>query len=47
MTDIQAAIGRVQLRKLPKFIIQREKWFKIYKDAGLISLKVNIKTTLL
>tara|TARA_B100000989_G_scaffold50276_1_gene33238 strand:+ start:15506 stop:16525 length:1020 start_codon:yes stop_codon:yes gene_type:complete len=35
MTDLQAAIGRVQLKKLPVFIKQREKWFNIYKDFNL------------
>jgi perosamine synthetase len=35
MTDLQAAIGRVQLKKLPTFIKQREKWFKIYREIGL------------
>ena len=35
MTDLQAAIGREQLKKLPGFIKQREKWFKIYHEIGL------------
>lgn len=35
MTDMQAAIGRVQLEKLPQFIVQRERIFSIYRDAGL------------
>lgn len=35
MTDIQAAIGRVQLGKLPAFLAQRERLFGIYIDAGL------------
>ena len=35
MTDLQAAIGRVQLKRLPTFIKQREKWFKIYHEIGL------------
>jgi perosamine synthetase len=35
MTDLQAAIGRVQLKKLPFFIEQREKWFNIYKEFNL------------
>ena len=35
MTDLQAGIGRIQLKKLPHFIRQREKWFKIYSDIGL------------
>jgi len=35
MTDMQAAIGRVQLDRLPEFLMQREKWFLMYLDAGL------------
>lgn len=35
MTEIQAAIGRVQLRKLPYFIARREDIFQRYKIAGL------------
>lgn len=35
MTDIQAAIGRVQLGKLPAFLEQRERLFEIYCEAGL------------
>ncbi len=35
MTDIQAAIGRVQLGRLPEFIERREKWFSMYLDSGL------------
>ncbi|MEI8155483.1 MAG: DegT/DnrJ/EryC1/StrS aminotransferase family protein [Burkholderiales bacterium] len=35
MTDLQAAIGRVQLRRLPEFLEQREKWFAAYSEAGL------------
>jgi len=35
MTDLQAAIGRVQLEKLPVFLAQREKIFSIYQGAGL------------
>ena len=35
MTDLQAAIGRVQLKKLAVFIEQREKWFNIYKEFNL------------
>ena len=32
MTDIQAAIGIVQLSKLDKFINEREKWAKFYNE---------------
>jgi perosamine synthetase len=35
MTDLQAAIGRVQLKKLPLFMQQRERLFSIYHAAGL------------
>ena len=40
MGDLQAAIGREQLRKLPSFIERREKIFKKYVDAGLDILDV-------
>lgn len=39
MTDLQAAIGRVQLGKLPKFMEQRERLFGIYTNAGLDMLE--------
>jgi len=35
MTDMQAAVGRVQLGKLPTFLEQREHLFGIYYEAGL------------
>ncbi|MDD2914466.1 MAG: DegT/DnrJ/EryC1/StrS aminotransferase family protein [Gallionella sp.] len=35
MTDMQAAVGRVQLAKLPEFVEQRERLFGIYANAGL------------
>lgn len=35
LTDLQAAVGRVQLKRLPDFISQREKWFSLYQRAGL------------
>lgn len=35
MTDLQAAIGRAQLRKLPAFLKRRAAIFKIYKDNKL------------
>ncbi len=40
MGDLQAAIGREQLRKLPNFLERREKIFRKYKDAGLDILDV-------
>jgi len=43
MTDVQASIGRVQLKKLPDFIVRRKKIFSMYKEAGfdLIESKNN------
>jgi len=41
MCDLQAAIGREQLRKLPNFLTRREKIFSKYKDAGLDVLGVS------
>jgi len=35
MTDMQASIGRVQLKRLPEFIEKREQLFKIYSTAGI------------
>ncbi|MDC0198385.1 DegT/DnrJ/EryC1/StrS aminotransferase family protein [Candidatus Thioglobus sp.] len=35
MTDIQASIGRVQLRKLPSFLERRKEIFALYKESGL------------
>jgi perosamine synthetase len=35
MTDTQAAIGRVQLSRLPEFISRRSNIFSIYKEGGL------------
>ena len=35
MTDLQAAVGRVQLSRLNSFIEQREEIFSIYSEAGL------------
>ena len=40
MTEIQAAIGREQLKKLPKFLKRREVIFQKYKKAGLDLLDV-------
>ena len=39
MTDIQAAIGTVQLAKLPSFLRKREEIFNIYSDIGLDLVK--------
>lgn len=35
MTDVQASIGRVQLKKLPSFIRRREEIYMMYQEAGL------------
>ena len=40
MTDLQAAIGRVQLKKLPHFIKRREEIFQRYKKEGLDLLDI-------
>jgi perosamine synthetase len=42
LTDLQAAVGRVQLNRLPAFIERREKWFAIYQDEGLDLLNVKV-----
>ncbi len=39
LTDIQAAIGRVQLEKLPKLLARREDIFDAYKDTGYAILE--------
>ncbi len=41
MTELQAAIGREQLKKLPVFLKRREEIFQKYKKAGLDLLDVN------
>lgn len=35
MTDLQAAIGKAQLKKLPQFLERRELIFNMYHEAGL------------
>jgi perosamine synthetase len=40
MTDLQAAVGRVQLRKLPFFLSRRSEIFDFYKEAGLPLLDI-------
>ena len=40
MTDLQAAIGHEQLRKLPYFLERRSEIFDIYKSAGLKVLDI-------
>jgi perosamine synthetase len=35
MTDMQAAVGKVQLGKLPTFLEQRARLFGVYREAGL------------
>jgi len=40
MTDLQAAIGREQLKKLPSFLQRRSEIFEMYKESGLDLLDV-------
>lgn len=42
MTDIQAAIGREQLKKLPSWIEKREELFQVYKSYGLPLLEATM-----
>jgi len=35
MTDVQASIGRVQLKRLPIFLERRQEIFAMYKESGL------------
>jgi perosamine synthetase len=35
MTDLQAAVGRIQLGKLPIFMQKRDRIFSIYREVGL------------
>ncbi len=41
LTDIQAAIGRVQLEKLPKLVARREDIFDAYKESGFAILEAH------
>ena len=41
MTDLQAAIGREQLKKFPNFLKRREEIFQHYKKAGLDLLDIS------
>jgi len=45
MTDLQAAIGRVQLKKLPEFLKRRKEIFERYKNAGLPVLEFSQEKT--
>lgn len=45
MTDLQAAVGRVQLSKFPGFLDQRERLFGIYREAGLDLLDASTATS--
>jgi perosamine synthetase len=42
MTDLQAAVGRVQLSRLQGFIDKRERFFTLYRQAGLNLIDVNM-----
>jgi len=33
MTDLQGAVGTVQLRKLDRFVAERQRWAEFYRDA--------------
>lgn len=46
MTDMQAAVGRVQLGKLPAFLEQRNQLFEIYREAGLDLLGSTVAETI-
>ena len=46
MTDMQAAIGRVQLKKLPKFLARRQEIFSMYKNANIELVDIPEKDTL-
>ncbi len=41
MTDLQAAVGREQLKKLPEFLNKRSEIFGKYKEAGLKLLDID------
>ena len=45
MTEIQAAIGRTQLKKLPSFLKRREEIFHKYKKSGINLLDTNPENT--
>ena len=42
MTDLQGAVGQVQLRKLDEFIAERQRWAEYYRDqlAGIPWLRM-------
>jgi perosamine synthetase len=42
MTDLQAAIGRQQLKKLPAFLQRRKELFDVYRSAGLPLLQAGV-----
>ena len=39
MTDLQASIGRVQLKQLPIFLERRQEIFAMYKESGLVLIE--------
>lgn len=43
LTDLQAAIGREQLRKLPSFLSRRKEIFDQYKQSGLELLDISVE----
>ncbi len=42
MTDIQAAIGREQLKKFPSFLKRRSEIFEMYREAGIELLDIDL-----
>ncbi|HEX5274843.1 MAG TPA: DegT/DnrJ/EryC1/StrS family aminotransferase [Candidatus Rubrimentiphilum sp.] len=38
ITDVQSAVGRVQLRRLPEFVARREELFSCYRRSGAVLL---------
>lgn len=45
MTDVQASIGRVQLKRLPVFLERRQEIFAMYKKAGLDLIETENNTS--
>jgi len=45
MTDLQASIGRVQLKQLPIFLERRQEIFAMYKESGLDLIASENKTS--
>ena len=41
ITDVQSAVGRVQLRRLPEFVARRQELFSCYRRSGVTLLDAN------